>query len=410
MFDGAAQDLYLDGRLDNWQITRGGPATLSSPISLAALATSEGVGYFFSGWLDEVAVYDRALAPLDVLDHYLAGGRGALRFASGLGPVAGFALDADAGLKGIIGSDGSMALAMSLPRNASLGGFSLPGFSGNILKTSGGDALLAFSAALPPPPLPGVSGSDFQVRGFLTSDGSFNFSGAGDHLGLLQSFALEQLTLSASLNNGVFSSSLGGDLRFPSYLGGETLPLSGGLNPLQLGSAGGRKTITIGPGRFDLAFNLDSTQISGSGAFYAGQSQFGAGFSASASSVQFTANGDTGWQGASGQVSEAYCTAYSDLWPHPCTWWSTRLVNKSFSPPYMRLEWNLLLTAQPSGPNACFSGRFRVVSDTDHPDRWPNPILDLGSDRVGCLQPNSDGTLLIGREGGDFKSFLPKLW
>ena len=410
VFDGAAQYLYLDGRLDNWQITRGGPATLSSPISLAALATSEGVGYFFSGWLDEVAVYDRALAPLDVLDHYLAGGRGALRFASGLGPVAGFALDADAGLKGIIGSDGSMALAMSLPRNASLGGFSLPGFSGNILKTSGGDALLAFSAALPPPPLPGVSGSDFQVRGFLTSDGSFNFSGAGDHLGLLQSFALEQLTLSASLNNGVFSSSLGGDLRFPSYLGGETLPLSGGLNPLQLGSAGGRKTITIGPGRFDLAFNLDSTQISGSGAFYAGQSQFGAGFSASASSVQFTANGDTGWQGASGQVSEAYCTAYSDLWPHPCTWWSTRLVNKSFSPPYMRLEWNLLLTAQPSGPNACFSGRFRVVSDTDHPDRWPNPILDLGSDRVGCLQPNSDGTLLIGREGGDFKSFLPKLW
>ena len=119
VFDGAIQLLYVDGRLDSWRAANGTPSPTGQPISLAALVSVAEDGSvisrqkFFAGSLDEVAVYDRALSPVEVLDHHLAAGRGGVRM-NGQFDFLGLTIGSPPpSFTGLIGRDGSRALQIN---------------------------------------------------------------------------------------------------------------------------------------------------------------------------------------------------------------------------------------------------------------------------------------------------------
>jgi hypothetical protein len=112
-FDGAAQYLYVDGRMESWQATRGTRSALNEDIFLAAENDAGGPRYFFNGFLDEVAVYDRALTPVEILDHHLAAGRGGVRL-NGQFNFLGLGIGSPPpSFTGLIGQDGSRALQIN---------------------------------------------------------------------------------------------------------------------------------------------------------------------------------------------------------------------------------------------------------------------------------------------------------
>ena len=70
-YDGAALTLYVDGDLRQSAPDAHPIAPFSAPLVWAAAST--GVIDFFSGKLDEAAIYDFALAPDHIAQHYAAG-------------------------------------------------------------------------------------------------------------------------------------------------------------------------------------------------------------------------------------------------------------------------------------------------------------------------------------------------
>jgi len=69
-FDGTNKNLYVNGVLVGTQAT----TVLPSPVSLyvgAGLPNNVAPGQYFSGTIDEPAVYRQALTPTQVLNHYL---------------------------------------------------------------------------------------------------------------------------------------------------------------------------------------------------------------------------------------------------------------------------------------------------------------------------------------------------
>ncbi len=134
-YDGRVKSLWIDGELDAWTPATGSIAQNDFPVVLGENAQS--TGRFWNGWLDEVAVYDRALTPMELLAHREAGGAlvasASLRSSlPGLGSAA---------LEGSLAANGSAAL-LSQPVNQGVGGFSLDRPRLQFFRTVGGTASL----------------------------------------------------------------------------------------------------------------------------------------------------------------------------------------------------------------------------------------------------------------------------
>lgn len=156
--DGVGKYLYVDGALEAFAAYNATLNQNSAPVMIGA--NSEAPGRNFNGWIDEVAVYNHALSPSDVLAHYLAGG--------GTG----------------IGASSTLAL---------------PGFQtidiGGLISRSGGASLVASTASLNLPFLsfdnpqvvfakrPGFNGQVQMSGSVTTSAGTFGFAGGVDTSG-----------------------------------------------------------------------------------------------------------------------------------------------------------------------------------------------------------------------------------
>jgi len=175
VYDGAAQYLYVDGKLDTWREAHGNMAASSSPISLAAnLIGTTQTNNFFAGRLDEAAFYTNALSPAEVLDHYLAGGRGGIRLAAKLSDV----LPLPTGLKnlavlGVIGGDQSLALQITTGnKEIRFAGLRANALNANVVRIPGYQTNITFGGGLNVDS--GLVGTNLgRVQGFLRSDGVF---------------------------------------------------------------------------------------------------------------------------------------------------------------------------------------------------------------------------------------------
>lgn len=170
--DGRAKYLYIDGALDAFALYRQTLNQNNAPVMIGENA--EARGRYFNGWIDEVAIYDRALAPADVIGHYLAGGGTAIASRATLA-LAGAQ---DVQVTGLLHPRGSASLAASLPSLA-FSGFTLNGATAALHKLPGVAAAAAVS---------GTAGTPF---------GSVFVAGTGDATGnyTLESAANGTLTL-----------------------------------------------------------------------------------------------------------------------------------------------------------------------------------------------------------------------
>ena len=74
VFDGANLQVYLDGNLDNGAATGIVPTDGTNSLEIGARGGSP--GNFFSGIIDEVEIFNRALSPSEIFDIYHAGSSG----------------------------------------------------------------------------------------------------------------------------------------------------------------------------------------------------------------------------------------------------------------------------------------------------------------------------------------------
>ena len=144
VYDGVAKYLYVDGILEAFTPYRESLAQNTFAVRIGENA--QATGRYFKGQIDEVALYARALTPLQVLTHYRAGGgsglNAGLRYAfPGLGGVD---------LTGILQPSGALSVQTSgalIP----LTGFNLGTAAMSVIRTSSGsvNALLGGTVSTP---------------------------------------------------------------------------------------------------------------------------------------------------------------------------------------------------------------------------------------------------------------------
>jgi hypothetical protein len=158
VYDGRAKFLFVDGSLDGFAVYGETLNRNDAPVMLGENA--EARGRYFNGWLDEVAIYNRALTPVEIGAHYLAGGAGLL------GARVQLALSGiqEVGITGLVHPRGSVSLG------ASLGSLGLAGFTLN-------NAYAGLHR------VPGIGGVVQWAGGVTTPFGSATFNGTGDTAG-----------------------------------------------------------------------------------------------------------------------------------------------------------------------------------------------------------------------------------
>lgn len=277
VYDGAAQWLYLDGRLDGWQPVRGlasQDVAPSVPASLGALSNGSSPTEFFNGWLDEVAVFSQPLGPAEALGHWLAAGRAGLTLGGLLSDHAIPGLvGATAG--GLLGPNGDLALELSSAQAAEFGGVRLPAFRA-LLVRSGGVGAATFRSQI------GLPRFDAQplatARGFLGSDGRFVAQAdAFEARGMFGwDLHLDTLTVSGNWRTPALQADLAGSLRLPYNI--ASFSVSGRADPSRnqytlTGNSGGGFnlgalpfSVTGAPKLTDRQFEVAGTLALGTGA------------------------------------------------------------------------------------------------------------------------------------------------
>ncbi|MCX6861050.1 MAG: LamG domain-containing protein [Verrucomicrobia bacterium] len=200
VFDGRSRRIYLDGALDAWQVAGGSVA--SNGLDVWVAANPERTGRAWSGWLDEIAVYDRPLRPVEVLEHYLAGGKSGMRVDGRLaiGNSFGAGAISQLDLSGLASADGGLAL-MAQGTALDFAGFRLPSGYFDFLARPGQLPTLSIAAAFP---VPGIS-EPIDLAGTVRSDGRFSLESAaglrhrlgGRDLELAGRWTLDELRLAA---------------------------------------------------------------------------------------------------------------------------------------------------------------------------------------------------------------------
>ena len=243
LYDGSAQWLYLDGRLDAWQPVRGSASAGAGAgvrPALGALASDAGVAEFFHGWLDEVAIFAPPAGPAGILEQWLAAGHGGIRFDGTLPPGAVSDLPALA-VMGVMGGDGTLVGEISSGGTATLGGLQLPEFGGTLVRSGGTGAISLRSRVA----LPLLDAQPFaQARGLLGGNGRFLAEAhTFETRGVFGwDFRLKRLVASGNWRTLSVQAAISGDLVLPHGLG--RLELAGTLDPARhqytlTGAAGG---------------------------------------------------------------------------------------------------------------------------------------------------------------------------
>ncbi len=71
VYNGANKYIYLDGVQDATVAATG--AITANATALRIAENAQATGRYWAGWIDEVSLYNVALTPAEVLDHYNAG-------------------------------------------------------------------------------------------------------------------------------------------------------------------------------------------------------------------------------------------------------------------------------------------------------------------------------------------------
>ena len=165
--DGFCKYLYVDGVLDAWK-----PYTSAIPNNTQSVLIGNNGDFPDRQWvggIDEIAIYDRALSPGEVVDHFIAGGGTVLRIGGTMSlQNAGFgALD----FRGSLGSNGEAGLLAE--GNYSLAGFSFQGGTAALTRLPGQVPVLWLGGSLSIPNLVASPVSGF--RGSLDGNGNLDF-------------------------------------------------------------------------------------------------------------------------------------------------------------------------------------------------------------------------------------------
>jgi hypothetical protein len=183
VYDGRAKFLYVDGALDAFAPYAETLGRNDWPVMLGENAQAR--GRYFNGWLDEVAVYARALTPAEVTAHWVAGGGAGLAARTQLTLNGVQAVN----LSGLLHPRGAASLGAT-PGPLGLAGFTLDG---------------AYAGLHRVPGLGGVA----QLAGRVTTPfGDATFAGTSDTLGNYTLFSAPAGTLSIGGRTFTHSSAL----------------------------------------------------------------------------------------------------------------------------------------------------------------------------------------------------------
>jgi len=169
VYDGRAKYLWIDGELDAWTPATGNIAQNDFPVIIGENAQS--TGRYWNGWIDDVAIYDRALAPSRVVAHHAAAGAVAFSASLRLGHagIQAFSLD------GALASNGAMFVEAT-PAALSLSGLPLQAPGVRFLRGPSGAATLAVKGNLELPGFPTV-----QMDGTIASNGALDIRGTASN-------------------------------------------------------------------------------------------------------------------------------------------------------------------------------------------------------------------------------------
>ncbi len=247
VYDGRAKYLYVDGVLDAWQPATGTIASNNADIMIGNNAEQPARGW--NGYLDEVAVYDRALTADEVLAHYLASDRAGIRVTGAFGFAGAGEAGEFNGLRfgGALSRGGNVALHASTTE-LRVAAFPMPQASVSMVAgpAVGAVPFLTFEAGLG---IPGVFDRNFAgVNGSIDTAGRLNAVAAGPNLGILGfGFRDVQVVLAdVALSTLSGSATVSGTLNLPN--GFPAVPLSGTVNAL---------------GAVNLSRTLDSLSLGG---------------------------------------------------------------------------------------------------------------------------------------------------
>lgn len=163
-YDGFVKCLYVDGSLEGVAPYRETLQQNDQPVMLGA--NSEAGGRQLNGWLDEVAVYGRALPASEVLSHYVASGRAGIRAGVKLGLPGLPQVD----LAGSLRPDGNLcALVNGIPLG--LVGFSLDNATLVLTRAPGRSATAVVGGSL------STALGSFTMAGTLPSGGNYSLQG-----------------------------------------------------------------------------------------------------------------------------------------------------------------------------------------------------------------------------------------
>lgn len=201
-WDGTFKALYVDGVLESFTTYRETLSANDWPVILGENAQAP--GRFFNGWLDEVALYGRALTPVEVAEHYVAGG-GTLIAAAARVQVPNITAIQ---LAGVLDPAGGLVLSASgLPLTVS--GFSLGGAGALLAKVPAGNAVLNLEGSLATPVNAFDVAGTVQPNGAYQLDtqagGSFNLGGRTFTYSLPASFRSGAVSVSGTVAYGPFS-------------------------------------------------------------------------------------------------------------------------------------------------------------------------------------------------------------
>ena len=160
VYDGVAKYLYVDGVLEGFTPYREPLAQNTFAVRIGENA--QATGRYFKGQMDEVAIYAKALTPLQILTHYRAGG------GSGLNAGIRYELPGLGGvdLTGTLQPSGALSVQTSgafIP----LTGFNLGTAAMSVIRTSGGSVNAVLGGTVSTPL------GTVYVAGTLPSNGAY---------------------------------------------------------------------------------------------------------------------------------------------------------------------------------------------------------------------------------------------
>ena len=237
VYDGVAKYLYVDGILEGFTPYRRTLSQNNSPVRIGENA--EATGRYFRGSMDEVAIYRRALSPLEVLDHFRAGGGSGLDVAIRL-RLPGLEQLGGVDVRGVLQPSGALSVQASAA-SVPVTGFNLGTAVMAVTRTTSGSVNAVLGGTLSTPIGNVYVAGSLPANGnyALESDASGSLTIGGRTLNISAPAKLSRingLEVSGSLSYGDFS--LGGTAKvstanivsFAGTTSGSTPPIAFGLN------------------------------------------------------------------------------------------------------------------------------------------------------------------------------------